>query len=173
MSTKIRLTRMGARHAPFYRIVVIDSRRARDSKSIDVLGHYDPLARENQIEINEEAVLEWIGRGALPSRTVNKLLHRSGLLAKWDQQEQAKHLEKREAALRAKAVPLEKIKEKMDAEDASEGKAAEAEPAPEKSAAAKAGGKAAAKKKTAAKKTAAKKTTKRSPKKAVKAAEAE
>ncbi|MFC2075795.1 30S ribosomal protein S16, partial [candidate division KSB1 bacterium] len=100
MSTKIRLTRMGARHMPHYRIVVSDSRRPRDSRFIDVVGHYNPLAKEDQIIIDEAKVRQWIDKGATPSQTVKKLLHRTGLLASWDEEVRAKYRGKREAELR-------------------------------------------------------------------------
>ena len=70
----IRLTRMGRRHRPFYRIVLADSKRARGGRFLEVLGHYDPLRKPQAIEIDVERVEEWISKGAQPSDTVRTLL---------------------------------------------------------------------------------------------------
>ena len=72
----IRLTRMGRRHKPFYRVVVADSRRARDGRFIEILGHYDPLKQPEEINIDKEKVNEWIDKGAKPSDTVRSLIKR-------------------------------------------------------------------------------------------------
>lgn len=74
MATRIRLKRMGRRKRPFYRIVVADSRRARDGKSIEVVGTYDPLTDPVTIRIKEENVLSWLEKGAQPSETVRQIL---------------------------------------------------------------------------------------------------
>lgn len=72
----IRLTRLGRRNRPFYRIVVADSRRARDGSFIDELGHYDPVIKPEVIEIDTDKVDEWIKKGAQPSDTVRSLLRK-------------------------------------------------------------------------------------------------
>jgi small subunit ribosomal protein S16 len=82
VSVKIRLTRLGARHRPFYRLVVMDSRSARDSKAIDTLGHYDPMSDPPKVEIDEQKVLDWLSRGAEPSVNARALLRRHGLMQK-------------------------------------------------------------------------------------------
>ena len=80
MSVRIRLKRFGAKARPFYRIVVMDSRSARDSKTIDELGYYHPIETEDkQIQINETKVREWLSKGALPSDTVKSLLNKKGI----------------------------------------------------------------------------------------------
>lgn len=80
MSVRIRLKRFGAKARPFYRIVVMDSRSARDSKTIDELGYYHPIETEDkQILINETKVREWLSKGALPSDTVKSLLNKKGI----------------------------------------------------------------------------------------------
>ena len=71
---RIRLTRMGAAKRPFYRIVAADSRRSRDGKFLEILGHYDPVKRPHELKINEEKVKRWISKGAQPSDTVKKLM---------------------------------------------------------------------------------------------------
>lgn len=72
----IRLTRKGRTHKPFYRVVVADSRRARDGRFIEILGTYDPLKQPEEISIDKEKVDEWIKKGAKPSDTVRSLIKR-------------------------------------------------------------------------------------------------
>lgn len=67
MSVKIRLTRMGFKKKPFYRIVVADSRSPRDGKFIDNIGTYDPKSEPSKIEVDKEKALEWIKRGPSPA----------------------------------------------------------------------------------------------------------
>lgn len=83
MSVKIRLARFGRKKAPFYRLVVADSRSARDGRFIAVLGHYQPLRAEAKVEINEQAALQWLGDGAIPSDTVRSLLRGKGIMRKF------------------------------------------------------------------------------------------
>jgi small subunit ribosomal protein S16 len=71
---RLRLTRFGARNNPVYRVVAIDSRRARDSQYLEALGHYDP--RRKVLKLNLERVDFWLSRGAQPSNTVNRLIRR-------------------------------------------------------------------------------------------------
>ena len=77
---KIRLTRVGRTHAPFYRIIVADSRRARDGKFIEIIGRYQPVMKDNQLEIKAERALYWLENGAQPTETVRALLRQQGLL---------------------------------------------------------------------------------------------
>jgi small subunit ribosomal protein S16 len=79
MATKIRLTRMGAKKAPFYRIVVADSRARRDGAFIEVIGTYDPNRQPAAVEINAEKAEKWLSVGAQPSDTVKSLLKQQGL----------------------------------------------------------------------------------------------
>lgn len=76
---KIRLKRLGAKKAPFYRVVVSESRNARNGKSIANLGYYNPMTEPAEIKIDVEAAKEWIVKGAQPSETVKKLLKIAGL----------------------------------------------------------------------------------------------
>ncbi len=80
MALKIRLTRMGARNRPFYRVVVIDSRSRRDGKFIEKLGIYDPTKEPLEFDIDRERALYWIQRGAKPSETVRSLIKRFGFI---------------------------------------------------------------------------------------------
>ena len=82
MATRIRLKRMGAKKASFYRLVVADSRSPRDGRFIEEIGYYDPTKKPSVININEERVLYWMKTGAQPSETVKSLLNKAGILAK-------------------------------------------------------------------------------------------
>ena len=70
----IRLTRRGAKHRPFYRIVAIDKEKSRESRYIELIGHYNPLTDPAEIKIDEDKYNEWIKKGAKPSQTVRSLL---------------------------------------------------------------------------------------------------
>ena len=82
VSVRIRLKRMGRRHRPSYRLAAVDRRKARDSKVIEELGFYDPLARDEtkQVSIKRDRVEYWLGVGAQPSDTVRRLLQKQGVL---------------------------------------------------------------------------------------------
>lgn len=82
MSVKIRLTRVGRKNSPFYRVVVADSRSPRDGRFIEVVGHYHPLKADfdSQVKIDEEKVLKWLHEGAIPSDTVRSLLRKKGIM---------------------------------------------------------------------------------------------
>lgn len=77
---KIRLRRMGAKKAPFYRIVVADSRYPRDGRFIEEIGTYNPLTEPSEIKVDSDRVLAWIKTGAQPTDTVRSLLKRVGVL---------------------------------------------------------------------------------------------
>ena len=80
MAVKIRLRRMGAKKAPFYRVVVADSRYPRDGRFIEELGTYDPMKDPAEVKVDAEAVKKWIGNGAQPTDTVKALLKKEGIL---------------------------------------------------------------------------------------------
>ena len=80
MSVKIRLKRMGAKKAPFYRIVVSDSRSPRDGRFIEEIGTYNPLKDPGEIVVDKERAAYWIGCGAQPSDTVRALLKKSEVI---------------------------------------------------------------------------------------------
>lgn len=77
---KIRLRRMGAKKAPFYRIVVADSRFPRDGRFIEEIGYYDPTKEPVVIKVDDEKVQQWIANGAQPTDTVRALLKKSGAI---------------------------------------------------------------------------------------------
>ena len=80
MAVKLRLKRMGAKKAPFYRIVAADSRSPRDGRFIEQLGTYDPTKNPAQVTIREEEVLKWLQNGAQPTDTVRNLLSKAGIM---------------------------------------------------------------------------------------------
>jgi small subunit ribosomal protein S16 len=80
MAVKIRLRRMGAKKAPFYRIVVADSRSPRDGRCIEEIGYYNPLTDPVELKVNVERAQYWVGTGAQPSDTVRALLKKSGAI---------------------------------------------------------------------------------------------
>ena len=70
----IRLARFGAKKKPTYRVVVIEKDRARDSRAVEVVGFYNPVTHPAQVQLNHERVAHWVGAGAMPSKTVERLL---------------------------------------------------------------------------------------------------
>ena len=84
MATKIRLKRIGRRNRPFYRLVVMDSRKRRDGAAIEELGWYDPLAaKENSYKIKIQRIIHWLSEGAIPTDATKKILRSSGVLHRW------------------------------------------------------------------------------------------
>lgn len=80
MAVKIRLKRMGAKKAPFYRLVVADSRSPRDGRFIEEIGYYNPTTEPAEVKIDEDKALKWLQNGAQPSDTVRSLLSRAGVM---------------------------------------------------------------------------------------------
>ena len=80
MAVRIRLTRVGAKKQPSYRVVVADSRSARDSRSIETLGHYNPRTEPVEFNVDEEKAKAWLAKGATPSDTVARLFRNAGVL---------------------------------------------------------------------------------------------
>lgn len=79
MAVKIRLKRMGQKKAPFYRIVVADSRSPRDGRFIEEIGYFNPCQEPNELNINAEAAQKWLANGAQPTDTVKDLLKKAGV----------------------------------------------------------------------------------------------
>ena len=77
---KIRLTRMGAKKSPFYRIVVADERYPRDGRFIETVGYYDPTKAETEVKVDADKVKDWIAKGAQPTDTVKGILKKEGIL---------------------------------------------------------------------------------------------
>ncbi len=81
MAVKIRLKRLGKKKAPFYRVVVADSRYPRNGRFIEEIGTYDPMTSEDkQVSIDADAAKKWIGNGAQPTETVRDLLKKQGII---------------------------------------------------------------------------------------------
>jgi small subunit ribosomal protein S16 len=80
VAVRIRLTRVGATKHPAYRFVVADSRTARDGRSLETIGHYDPRAEPVRIEVDAEKATAWLAKGAQPSDTVARLFRKVGIL---------------------------------------------------------------------------------------------
>lgn len=80
MAVKIRLTRMGDKKAPFYRVIVADSRSPRDGRFIDIIGTYNPLVDPAEIKIDADKAKKWISNGAQPTDTAKALLVKSGII---------------------------------------------------------------------------------------------
>ena len=80
MAVKIRLRRIGAKNAPFYRIVVADSRYPRDGRFIEEIGYYDPTKEPHVVNLDADKAKAWIGKGAQPTDTVKSILKSNGVL---------------------------------------------------------------------------------------------
>jgi small subunit ribosomal protein S16 len=80
MAVRIRLTRVGATKQPTYRVVVADSRSARDSRSLETIGHYNPRTDPIELKIDADRAKAWLAKGALPSDTVARLMRNAGIL---------------------------------------------------------------------------------------------
>ncbi|HEX5014159.1 MAG TPA: 30S ribosomal protein S16 [Candidatus Limnocylindrales bacterium] len=80
MAVRIRLTRVGATKQPTYRVVVADSRSARDSRAIETIGHYNPRTEPIEVSIDADKAKAWLAKGAKPSDTVERLFKTAGIL---------------------------------------------------------------------------------------------
>ena len=89
MAVKLRLTRMGAKKKPTYRIVATDSRRPRDGQYLELIGTYAPVG-ECKVRIDEEKALKWLNDGAQPTDTVKNILSKAGIMEKFHNQKQGK-----------------------------------------------------------------------------------
>ncbi|MHC4155239.1 MAG: 30S ribosomal protein S16, partial [Planctomycetota bacterium] len=106
MAVKIRLSRMGRRHRPFFRINAIDSRAPRDGQILEKLGHYDPIEKDKtkQVVLKRDRIEYWLGQGAIPSDTVSQILVRAGIKHKYPEEK---------AARRAKAKVMARAKGRL------------------------------------------------------------
>ena len=91
MAVKIRLTRMGAKKNPFYRIVVADFRSPRDGRFIEILGNYDSTKEPAVINVDEDKAIDWMSKGAQPTDTVRSLFSKKGIMAKFDEKKRSKN----------------------------------------------------------------------------------
>ena len=105
---RIRLRRTGRSKAPHYRVVVADQRAPRDGDFVEIVGHYNPRSQPKELVLKEERVRHWLERGAQPSETVHRLLHRQGLIGRPPPQRPPKPTRaEREAAAAAEAAAAE------------------------------------------------------------------
>ena len=131
MAVKIRMTRMGRRHRPFFRINAVESREPRDGRILEKLGHYDPIEEDpaKQIVLNSERVRYWLDNGAIPSDTVSQILLRQGIKTKYAEARAARLAKARAiAASKGKLFnKAQKIAAQKEAEAAEEKANAEAQ----------------------------------------------
>ncbi len=86
---KIRLARLGAKKSPIYRVVVADSRNARNNgRPVATLGQYDPAKAADALTVDVEAAVEWLGKGAQPTDTIRSLFKKAGIMAKFEESKQ-------------------------------------------------------------------------------------
>jgi len=90
MAVKIRLKRMGAKKAPFYRIVVADARSPRDGRFIESIGYYDSTVQPASVKIDAEKAIGWMNKGAQPTDTVKNLFSKDGIMKKFAEAKAAK-----------------------------------------------------------------------------------
>lgn len=95
MAVKLRLTRMGAKKAPRYRIVAADSRVARDGRFIEIVGYYDPTTDPETVNVDSEKALKWLRTGAQPSDTVRNILSSQGIMKQFHEEKVAAKKEKK------------------------------------------------------------------------------
>ena len=133
MAVRIRLSRVGATKRPSYRVVAIDSRRPRDGRALEILGFYDPLTRPATVQIDAERFAAWVGKGAMPSDTVAKLIKINGSSpsATPPPAESSAPKPKRSRKAVAKAAKAEAAPAAEAAEASPEPETAEASPEPE------------------------------------------
>ena len=134
MAVKIRMTRIGRRHRPFFRINAIESRNPRDGRILEKLGHYDPLEKDKakQIVLKTDRVKYWLDNGAVPSDTISQILLRLGIKTKYAEDKAARQAKARAQARvkgkffnKAEKIAAEKVIEKAKAEEEAKVKAAE------------------------------------------------
>jgi small subunit ribosomal protein S16 len=101
---KIRLRRVGARNNPKYRVIVADSRSARDGSFIEVVGHYDPIRNPEVLDLKQDRIKEWLKKGAQPSDGALKLFYKTGLMPRPEYKVKKKEAAPQEAT-KAKAEP--------------------------------------------------------------------
>ena len=90
MAVKMRLRRMGQKKAPYYRIIVADSRSPRDGRFIEEVGYYNPIENPAVVKVNKEVALKWLNNGATPTDTVRDILSKEGILKEFHEAKMAK-----------------------------------------------------------------------------------
>ncbi|MCI0499851.1 MAG: 30S ribosomal protein S16 [Planctomycetales bacterium] len=125
MSVKIRMTRMGRRHRPFFRINAIESRAPRDGRILEKLGHYDPLEKDadKQYVLNRERIEFWIGQGAVPSETCAEIFKNRLSITCAHYEAQVQRRARARAIARKKGLPFTKAEKLAAAAAAGSGEA--------------------------------------------------
>ncbi len=128
MAVKLRMTRIGRRHRPFFRINAVESRKPRDGRILEKLGHYDPIEKDQarQVVLNKERIEYWLSKGAIPSDTVSQILLRQGIKHKYAENQAARRA-KAKAIAGAKGKPFNKAQKIAVQKEAEEKAEAEAE----------------------------------------------
>lgn len=119
---RIRLTRMGSKFQPTYRIIVTDSRNARDSRPLETIGHYNPRTRPSTEVIQEDRALYWLSVGAQPSDSALNILTRNGTMARFERLRKGEAVEALVAEATANAQPLPSPRTNYPAPEAGQGK---------------------------------------------------
>lgn len=124
MAVKIRMTRMGRRHRPFFRINAVECKTPRDGRILEKLGHYDPIEKtpEKQVVLNLERVKYWMDKGAIPTDTVAEILVKHGIPCPTLEQRRARRDRARQIA-RKKGIPFTKAEKEAAAKAAGGGDA--------------------------------------------------
>ena len=110
MAVKIRLTRIGRHKDPFFRIVAVDSRSARDGKPVEQIGYFDPEKGVENAVIDEEKALKWLNLGAIPSDTVRSMFSRKGIMAKYAESKKGEKKAEKKAEKKPAAKKTTKAK---------------------------------------------------------------
>ncbi|MEE2765048.1 MAG: 30S ribosomal protein S16 [Candidatus Neomarinimicrobiota bacterium] len=130
MATKIRLKRIGRRNRPFYRLVVMDSRKRRDGAAIEELGWYNPIDADHSFDIKDERIIHWLQEGAIPTNAANKILRRAGIAHHWHLMKQGFdeatiEKEMKKWALNREEVLQARVEQKVEAKTKEEAKSKE------------------------------------------------
>jgi len=126
LAVRLRLARAGKKKQPFYRIVAVDSRKARDGMCMERIGYYNPLTSPPLVEVNEERVNYWLDCGAQPSDTVRSLLSRKGILLRRDLRKKGFDPARIEEELKKWEVMQIERRRRIEAKEAEKRKAAQA-----------------------------------------------
>ena len=110
MAVKIRLTRIGRHKDPFFRIVAVDSRSARDGKPVEQIGYFDPEKGVENAVIDEEKALKWLNLGAIPSDTVRSMFSRKGIMTKYAESKKGEKKAEKKAEKKPAAKKTTKAK---------------------------------------------------------------
>ena len=131
MAVKLRMSRIGRRHRPFFRINAVESRTPRDGRIIEKLGHYDPIEKDSakQVVINRERIEYWLSRGAVPSDAVSQILLRKDIKHKYAEEKAARRAKAKAIArkkgkffTKAEKIAAEKAKAEADTDEKKETK---------------------------------------------------